>query len=101
MKETIEKTKNTVLKILEEHRGARSNDFILYAYVLAEKGIDLYCSIAMVMFNANRLKLPAFGTVTRCRRKIQEERKDLVDEVTAETRAQAEEEFRDFFRKTH
>lgn len=100
MKESMGKTKNTVLKILEEHRGARSNDFILYAYVLAEKGVNLNAHVATVLFNANRLKLPAFGTVTRCRRKIQEQRKDLVEEVTAETRAQAEEEFRDYFRKT-
>ena len=97
----IEKTKKAVLKILEEHRGARSNDFVLYAYVLAEKGVNLRSPVANVLFNANELKLPAFGTVTRCRRKIQQERKDLVEEVTAETRKQAEEEFRQYFHQTH
>lgn len=90
----IKSTAKLVLEVLEENEYARKNDFRLYVEVLRKKGIDLECPARYFFYTAKYLKAPSFETVTRCRRYIQKQRPDLVDEQTAEARAKAEAEIK-------
>lgn len=100
----IKVLENKVLKVLEENEEARKDDFVLYGAVLIETGIydkfremqDGKPTLISFLINAKQLKAPAFESVSRCRRHIQELRQDLKDTKTAIKREEAEEEYKQY-----
>lgn len=93
----IKTTENLVLKVLEENKQARTDDFVLYGGVIKRMGIDLR-NITMHEFlaTAKQNNMPPFATCTRCRRHIQELRQDLKDDKTAIEREKKTQEFKDY-----
>ena len=89
----IKELEKYVVKALEESEATRKDDFVLYAYVLAEKGVPLYQQLGEYLFTAKRDKMPAFESVSRCRRHIQELRPDLKDMKTAIAREEKQDDF--------
>ena len=85
-----------VLQILEENPTARQDDYILMLKVCEKTNPDAaLCNFGMVMKN-HHFFLPNWETVTRCRRKIQAKRPDLVAPVTARRRRKEEEKYREY-----
>lgn len=73
----------TVLSVLSQNDKARDNDSEMYACVLAkiakDKGINLN-NISVIRFYKNQSKVkmfPSFDSVTRIRRKVQQEHPNL------------------------
>lgn len=90
---SLDKTSEIVLKILKEKPMARNNDFILYAYVLKEKGFNLNTPLNEFLANAEKNKAPAFASVTKCRRTLQGRYPALVDKDTLIARHDAQYEY--------
>ena len=81
------KLEDVVLKVLEEQPDTRKDDFFLVFRVwekFDERVKTLNCG--QVFYNHKKLNLPTFESITRCRRKICETRKDLMDEKTTDAR---------------
>lgn len=95
----LNSTKNLVQKILTEDLGSRNSDNVLYVNVC--KNINLGATSRPfydVMNNPHKYGLPAFETVSRARRKLQEENEELrADTRTQEKRDEYEQMFFDFF----
>lgn len=89
----IENTEQVVRLTLEENPRARKDDFILYGGVLKRMGIDLSQALNRFLATAKKLKMPSFETVTRCRRKLQEQDSTLIDAETKEVREEQKQEF--------
>jgi hypothetical protein len=96
MKQNLE---DIVLRALEKVKLARQDDFILYGIVLQSLGVNLNRPIKDLFLYHKEMRAPSFESVTRCRRKIQETRQDLIDCSTAKIRKDEEEEFRAYSRK--
>ena len=92
----IKTYENIVLRVLEENKRARADDFILYGSVLKRLGIDLQTSLYEFLANAKSNKVPSFETITRCRRHTQELRTDLQDSETAVMREERIQEFKEY-----
>lgn len=65
------KTSDIVKDILAKHPNTRDNDFVLYAWVLYYKGINLNQSLRKFLATASKSDVPAFATITKCRRTLQ------------------------------
>lgn len=70
--------KNLVKEVLEKHPATQDDDFKLYArvcWILSEdkKNMGFY----EALYHHEKYNLPSYESVTRARRKIQEEREDL------------------------
>ena len=91
----IKSTEKIVLQVLEESPAARGDDYILM-WLVCQKTKPELCEkpFADVLYHHNSLGLPNWETVTRCRRKIQEKRPDLVAPETARKRRKEEEDYR-------
>ena len=89
----LETLKKIVWNILDKKEGARNDDFVLYANVCKEIGIDLNMELGFFLLDHIRLQAPPFGSVSRCRRKWQEKHPELVDNKTKEIREQEEEKY--------
>lgn len=88
---------NVVLEILEKSPAARSDDYVLMWLVCNKTKPEIVEKpFADVLYHHKSLGLPNWETVTRCRRKIQEKRPDLVSPVTARKRRKEEEEYREY-----
>ena len=88
---------NVVLEILEQSKAARSDDYVLMWLVCQKiKPEIVEKPFADVMYHHKSFGLPNWETVTRCRRKIQEKRPDLVSPETARKRSKEEEEYREY-----
>lgn len=93
-----------VLKVLEEYPVSREDDYVLYAFVCAEEsgktalvnGEYLTKPFLEVMMSHKAYKMPNWETVTRCRRKIQEKRPDLIAPTAARKRRKEEEKYRQY-----
>lgn len=94
----IKGTEEVVLELLERNKVLRTDDFLLYCAVLKRIGIDTNKPFREIMINHKILGLPSFETVSRCRRKIQETRQDLIDWGTAVIRADEKEKFINYSR---
>jgi len=79
---------DTVLLVLEEHPETRGDNFWLIIHVLRKLGINIYVDYKQ------KPEIPAFESITRCRRKIQEEGLYLPNKEVLEMRGQAAEEMR-------
>lgn len=93
---TMEKV---VLKVLEEQPETRKDDYLLMLAVCEETEADIIGNTFKdAMLHHKMLKIPNWETVTRCRRKIQEKRPDLVSPKTARKRRKEEEKYRKYAR---
>lgn len=88
---TMEKV---VLQVLEESPLARKDDYVLIWLVCQKLKPELVEKpFADVLYHHKALGLPNWETITRCRRKIQEKRPDLVAPETAKKRRKEEQEY--------
>lgn len=85
-KQEFNTTKAYVEKVLEEDERARNDDKWLILQVLREMGYDIYIDYEELD------EMPAFETITRCRRKFQEEGNYEADEEVQEERKEKEKE---------
>ncbi len=93
------KLEDIVLKVLEEQPDTRKDDFFLVFRVweqFDERVKTLNCG--QVFYNHKKLNLPTFESVTRCRRKIFETRKDLMDDTVTEIREKETEVYKEYAR---
>ena len=77
----IVKTKDIVTNILERTPKARDNDALLICLVYNKLGHHWTETFGNIMACVSEGDLPSFETITRVRRKVQEERPDLCGEV--------------------
>lgn len=87
-----------VLDALKNNPATRGDNFILYIAVL-KKYIDPKMSLQAVFENHKTLGIPSLETITRCRRKLQEQNPELRDEAADKLRKADEQEFVDYSRK--
>ena len=97
--EKLQTTEKVVLEILETSPAARADDYVLMWLVCYKTNPEI-CEkpFADVMYHHKSLGLPNWETVTRCRRKIQEKRPDLVAPETARKRRKEEDRYREYAR---
>lgn len=76
----VERMKSIVASVLQDDVKARSSDKWLILKVLQRLGFEVYADYEMIA------ELPSFETITRCRRKFQEEGLYPADEVVFEIR---------------
>lgn len=89
----IQVLKNIIYKILDKKEEARKDDFILYAYLCNELGIDLNAGLGEFLTRHLLFNAPNFETMARCRRKWQEKNPELVDKKTQQAREKEEEKY--------
>ena len=93
----IQTMEKIVLEILEKSTLARKDDYVLMWLVCEKLKPEIVEKpFADVMYNHNNLGLPNWESVTRCRRKIQHNRPDLVEKETARRRYNRIEEFKSY-----
>ena len=91
---TIEKM---VLEVLEQSPLARADDYVLMWLVCEKTKPELSEKpFADVLYNHYAWGLPNWESVTRCRRKIQAKRPDLVAPETARKRRKEEKVYREY-----
>lgn len=83
--------KAIVYRILDKTEATRNNDYVLYAWVCNEMGVDLSMSLGEFLFKTT--EIPNFKTVERCRRKWEEKHSELVDKKTKQARVDEEEKY--------
>jgi len=81
-----------VYEALKNNPETRADDFILIREVLSY-WLSGEMSIDSLFLNHKQLGIPSFETITRCRRKIQEQYPELVNAEVEELREQEEGEF--------
>lgn len=94
----LNKLEPVVKKVLTEHEETRSDDFKLIFAVYRELDFfhttkELFCEI---MLNHKLYKLPSFESITRCRRKLQNDYPELANEKTKEKRLNETAEYIDY-----
>lgn len=101
----LNKVSKIVKAVLEEDERARNSDSRLYreviAYIGMNKGIDVGAmTVTYFLEHLNELGFPKFETVSRARRKVQEQHPELAgcDAVEAQ-RVINERVFRDYARR--
>lgn len=77
----IRTTEIYVKDALENDPRTRTDDYLLIEAVIS-KMVNTDVSFRSIMQNHNELGLPSLETITRCRRKLQREYPELVDQVT-------------------
>lgn len=96
--EKLKNVESNVRVILEKYPETRNNDFKLISkYYWYFCNFDFTKPFFNVLENAKELNLTPFETITRCRRRLQAEYKELkaVKEVQ-EMRKELEEEFKEY-----
>ena len=93
--QTMEKL---VLQMLEEYPQTRQDDYILMLKVCEKINPDILNKPFQLVMKTHHFFMPNWETVTRCRRKIQAKRPDLVAPVTARRRQKEEAEYREYAR---
>ena len=86
---------NKVLNILETKPNTRADDYVLILEVLKEY-IDPNMSLATLLLHHAELGIPSIETITRARRKLQEQYPHLVDADAKLIRKEEEKEFREY-----
>lgn len=88
-----------VMQILEEKPVSRTDDFILYGFVLKHYGVSLDMPLRQFFTSYKNLDVPSFKSIERTRRLIQSVRLDLKDYKTTLAREEAEEKYKEKFGK--
>lgn len=94
----VRKLETVVKAVLEKQPATRSDDFLLVASVcrLACPGVMGETFIS-VLNDHKKYRLPSFESITRARRKVQAEHKNLgASERMKAIRASEEEDYRDY-----
>ena len=98
----MKNVKNDVLRLLNSIPETRADDMVLYSHYVSERGYndgDLANIFANPKLRAT-LGLANITTVSRMRRKLQQEQPELrPSETQLKIRKQYEKEFREFFKK--
>lgn len=91
----LQTLESVVLSILEQSTAARKDDYVLFWLVCEKiKPEIVEKPFADVLYNHIAWGLPNWESVTRCRRKIQAKRPDLVDKNAERKRRKEEKEYR-------
>ena len=94
----ISKYENLVHAILLDKAGTRSDDKLLYYWVLREEGYNV-AGITLKYFLTVGEGFPNYDSVTRCRRKLQEKYPELRPAKNEQIRREeAEQDFRAYAR---
>jgi len=91
----MESLKEVVEAVLEKYPVARNSDRELIFRVLVSQGLVLHVEGGITIPYENLGKLPSFESITRCRRKIQEEGRFLPCEEIMEARKENEQAMRE------
>ena len=92
----IEKTEKYVENALRNRPHTREDDNLLYVDVIRQINPALVnVNFLMTFESARKKKLPAYETISRCRRKLQEKYPELAE--TIEVRKQREEQQMNMF----
>lgn len=95
----LQKTEKIVLEILENQPETRKNDYLLTLEVWERlRPYIRMAQLEYVFTMQKELKLPSFKTIERCRRKIFETRKDLMDDTVTEIREKETEVYKEYAR---
>ena len=89
----IKNTKEIVTDILQKQPKARDNDALLICLVYSRLGHHWTETFGNIMACVSEGDLPSFETITRVRRKVQEENPELLGE-TRFLRKELEEEYK-------
>lgn len=96
----IDDIKKTVEYILRTKPQTRNDDFILISEVYKRLGIQNFHNLDYIAHNHKRLRLPPFETITRARRKLQQEHEELkACDIVTIARSNKEKEYRELFKK--
>lgn len=95
----LNKIKSVVARVLEKHENARKDDFVLFAYVCDEMGVPINFDMRTMLHEHKLFGLPSWESVSRARRKIQAEYKELTDAKTVEKRAEEIPVYKEFARQ--
>ena len=91
----MNETQRLVCEILEQKPIARTDDFILYGFVLKRYGVSLDMPLKEFFTKYKTFKVPSFKTIERARRAVQSVRLDLIDCETYTARAELEQKYHD------
>lgn len=91
------KNEELVKQILEEKPIARTDDFILYGFVLKHYGVDLNMPLKVFFSSYKKLGVPSFKSIERSRRMVQAENPELIDAMTSMYRQDEEEKYKNTF----
>ena len=92
----LKKLKDVVLEILQENKKARTDDFMLYANVLKKMRCPQNMPLKVFLVTAKSMKMPIFESVTRCRRKIQQDHPELAVKKISELRNKNQQKYKEF-----
>lgn len=93
----LQTLESVVLSVLESSIAARKDDYVLMWLVCEKiKPEIVEKPFADVLYNHVAWGLPNWESVTRCRRKIQAKRPDLVVESTARKRRKEEKRYMEY-----
>lgn len=84
-----------VYRALTDNPLTRTDDFILVLEVLKNK-VTEEMTLKTVLEHHTELGIPSFASIMRTRRKLQEKYPELKNKATAEMRAEAEKDFREY-----
>lgn len=94
----ISKYENTVLCIMLDHEDTRSDDKLLYWYLLREECFSLSISLERFLLGGGE-NYPNYDSITRIRRKLQEKHPELRPAKNEQIRREeAEKDFRAYAR---
>lgn len=95
----LPKTIQLVKAILEKYPETRDDDNLLWAKVLEAVNFDSSdMTLSFVLENVKRYGLPSFQTVSRARRKVQQDHPELKGTARIQQkRKEQEQKYREFF----
>jgi hypothetical protein len=95
----LNQIKAIVGRVLEAHEEARKDDFVLFALVCDEMGVPSNFDFRTMLREHKLFGLPSWESVSRARRKIQAEYRELTDAKTVEKRAEEIPVYKEFARQ--
>lgn len=95
----LNQIKAVVGRVLEAHEEARKDDFVLFALVCDEMGVPCNFDMRTMLHEHKLFGLPSWESVSRARRKIQAEYRELTDAKTVEKRAEEIPVYKEFARQ--
>lgn len=93
--ERIKNVQPLVYNALVDHPETRTDDFLLVLEVF-KNFITGDMRLETVLMHHKELGVPSFASIIRIRRKLQRKYPELVNESTAEMRATAETDYKDY-----
>ena len=95
----MKSNKELVKELLETKPITRTDDFILYGYVLKKLGYSLDMKLWEFLQNHKKMKIPSFKSIERTRREIQAECPELIDIPTFNVRYDSEKEYYEKYKR--